>query len=154
MKERQGFKRSVANIMDINLTLRKSCFADQDDVNLLLALIQDFVAYAKVQKFEPVLAWLPQKDDVLTYLQGDRYYDDFITQAKAMLNVVDLTSKLVALDNIDGLYSDDSIYGGHFSREGNQMVASCLYDALYKTNRLELANKSHSRAEAQPELIV
>jgi len=39
---------------------------------------------------------------------------------------------LIKIDNLEPLFSDDNSYGGHYSKEGNQLIANKIYEELKK----------------------
>ena len=48
-----------------------------------------------------------------------------------------MTRHLLNRSDLDILYSDDNIYGGHFSKDGNRFVAEIIYKVLYENRCLE-----------------
>lgn len=124
------FDSSIAQIMDNNLLLRKSLFKDVAALELMSCLVDDYIGYARKQAFVPLLLWMPQKDDILSAQAGDRYYQSFINEIKKKIAIIDLTDRFISEPDLNGLYSDDSHYGGHLSKEGNKIVAQMIYEAL------------------------
>ena len=45
---------------------------------------------------------------------------------------IDITKKLIEEENLDKFYSDDNWYGGHYSKEGNKLIADRIYEELKK----------------------
>ena len=39
---------------------------------------------------------------------------------------------MIKIDNLEPLFSNDNSYGGHYSKEGNQLIADKIYDELKK----------------------
>ena len=97
---------------------------------LLTKLVEEFSRYGKEQGFEPVLLWMPQKDDVLFMKRRGIYYSHFVEKISKKMKVIDLTPMLMSSDNLSSLYSDDNTDGGHFSPEGNKKVAEMVYEKI------------------------
>jgi len=94
-------------------------------------VVEEFLIYAKTKNFIPVLLWMPQKDDLLVIRKKkNTYYQMFINNIQKKLNVVDLTEDLINRNDLDDIFSDDTEYGGHYSRTGNKLVAEILYREL------------------------
>ena len=81
-----------------------------------------------------VFAFLPQKDDLLFIKTKYNYYEDFLNELSDIdgLYVIDLTDSFIKTDNLDSLFSDANEYGGHYSREGNKLVADMFCKQLKK----------------------
>ena len=64
----------------------------------------------------------------------NNYYETFLKELSNIngLYVIDLTDCLIKIDNLDPLFSDDNSYGGHYSKEGNQLIADKIYEELKK----------------------
>lgn len=124
-------------IMKMNLKLRYKLFTeDEYAVALMIKLLEDFVYFAKEQNFTPVFLLLPQKDDILFIREKGPYYDGFIDEIKKKMITIDLTGNLIVRNDLDDIYSDDNEYGGHFSQEGNKIVARFIFERL--KNDIEL----------------
>lgn len=141
--------RALDSIMATNLSLRQGLFADADSIALLLAMLESFINYGAKQQFIPILMWMPQKDDILSIRSQGPFYDTFIQAAKQRMNVIDLTEILLPVDNIEALYSDDSHYGGHLSREGNKIVAQVVYRTLQRLDLLTPKTDLHQKILAE-----
>ncbi len=137
----QSHQRALDAIMQTNLALRQKLFRDHESLQLLNSMLESFINYAKQQEFTPILMWMPQKDDILSIRSQGHFYQAFIDSAKQRMNVIDLTDVLLKVDNIDELYSDDSHYGGHLSKEGNKLVANEIY---YQIKNVTSAYKAPS----------
>ena len=48
------------------------------------------------------------------------------------LFTIDLTENLLEKKNINELYSDESRYGGHYSKYGNKIIANIIFKNLQK----------------------
>jgi uncharacterized protein YutD len=136
-KSENPFPRSLAKIMEINLTLRKRLFQDKSVIELMDYLLDDFISYAKQHNFTPILLWMPQKDDILAVHAGEYFYENLIGQLAKKCHVIDLTAVLLNCtenNTLDTFYSDDSVYGGHLSKEGNALIAKVIYDYMQEHN--------------------
>ncbi len=121
-------------IMNINLQWRVKLFEDLETKKLLKKIIEEYVTYSKINKFKAVFAFLPQKDDLLFIKTKYNYYEDFLNELSSIdgLHVLDLTDFFVKTNNLDLLFSDANNYGGHYSKEGNKLVADTLCKQLKK----------------------
>lgn len=120
-------------IMKMNLKLRYKLFTkDEYAVKLTIKLLEEFINYAKEQKFIPVFLFLPQKDDILFIREKGYYYSTFIDYIKNKLITIDLSENLLSRHDLDDIYSDDNEYGGHFSSTGNSIVAHFISERLKK----------------------
>ena len=126
-------------IMDINLRWRIKLFQDSCTKRLLKKIIEEFVIYSKTNKFKAVFTFLPQKDDLLFIKKNYNFFEDFLKEISTIkdLYVIDLTNFLIKTDNLEPLFSDENEYGGHYSKEGNELVASIFSEEL---KRLKLRN--------------
>jgi len=121
-KSEGGYPAPMKVIMDINLKLRVKMF-EQGKGGLLEKIIDEFVSFSKEQGFTPVFLWMPQKDDLIYIRKHGNYYSSFISQVRSKLKVIDMTQPMINLD-LDSMYSDDNEYGGHYSKVGNEFVAT------------------------------
>ena len=121
-------------IMDINLKWRLKLFEDNNVRKLFRKIIEEYVSYSKINGFTPVFAFIPQKDDLLFIKTKNNYYETFLKELSNIngLYVIDLTDCLIKIDNLEPLFSDDNSYGGHYSKEGNQLIADKIYEELKK----------------------
>jgi len=117
-------------IMDINLEWRLKLYKQPDIVDLLKHIILDMADYACGKGSNFIVALLPQKDDIIQIKKHGHFYQPMLDQLKEQVLVVDLADELLEISDIDEYYSDDSIYGGHFSRIGNELVARRLLETL------------------------
>ncbi len=103
-------------------------------VRLLKALVEEFYEYARSQGAEPVFLWMPQKDDVLFMKRRGVYYQQFIRDVQKIVKTIDLTPDFLACPSLGTLFSEDNADGGHFSAEGNKVVAQIIYRHLKEWN--------------------
>jgi len=123
-------------IMEINLKLRYKLYTkNREAVDLFIKLLEDFAAYGKKNNFTPVFLFMPQKDDLLFIRKKKSvYYSDFIEKIQNDIFTIDLIPYLLNRNDIDEVYSDDNVYGGHFSSYGNKLIAKIIYQALKGKN--------------------
>ena len=114
--------------MQINLKWRIKLFSEKSNVELFTKLIEYYVNLSKSLNFKPILLILPQKDDVSYIKKNSHFYQNVIDQLEKFtsLEVIDGTTSILKIKNIDEIYSDQNEYGGHFFKEGNEIVASLL----------------------------
>jgi len=73
---------------------------------------------------------MPQKNDLHSIMADGPFYDEFIQEAKEIIHTIDITPYLLDHSDLDNLYSDEGVYGGHFSKHGNSFVARTIYKDL------------------------
>ncbi|MEK6935081.1 MAG: hypothetical protein AABW46_04340 [Nanoarchaeota archaeon] len=127
--------KAMQKIMRINKAWRLKLYKQKEITNLLIAIIRDFINYSKEQKFIPVFTFLPQKDDVSYIKKHKHFYQDIKQALKDDLIIIDLTEELLNVKDLDRLYSDNTEYGGHYSKFGNEFVAKTIFNKL-KENKL------------------
>ena len=123
-------------IMKTNLEWRVKLFQDEQITLLLKKIIEEFVLFSKQNQFKPVLAILPQKDDVDFIKKNFHFYEIFLEELSNLeeLQIIDTTKDFLQVKNLDSLYSDKNEYGGHYSAEGNQKIATILNHKLSKNS--------------------
>ena len=121
-------------IMNINLRWRIKLFEEPNIRKLLMKIIEEYVEFSKINKFKAVFAFLPQKDDLLFIKTNYNYYESFLKDISTIegLKVIDITKFLIKMDDLNSCFSDDNEYGGHYSKEGNQIIADIFYSELKK----------------------
>jgi hypothetical protein len=126
----------LTKIMNVNKLLRYRLFQNKCANDIFLGIIDRFVELAREKNFKPVFLFTPQEDDILFIKQKGHYYDHFIEKIKEKVFTIDMTRPLLSVTNLDMLYSDDNVYGGHYSKEGNQFMAETIYQRLRDNNIL------------------
>ena len=119
-------------IMRINLRWRIKLYQNKEVLQLFRKIVEEFVLFSKENEFRPVLAFLPQKDVVNFIKDNFHFYENFLNELDSMkeLLVIDAVNDLVKEHDIDAFYSDNNEYGGHFSREGNNKIATIISNEL------------------------
>lgn len=130
--EDHSYPPAMKIIMKSNLDLRKNLFKkDKGACELLEKLIEQFIQYGQDYNFTPLFLWMPQKDDILDIKEKkSNYYSNFISKIRKKTITIDLTERLLASNNLNLLYSDNTRYGGHFSSKGNELIATILFKTL------------------------
>lgn len=122
-------EKALMVIMDINLRLRLYLYTQEYPLRIMKEITREYVAYAQRMGFEPYFVVIPQKDDV-AYIKrtGNHFYGKFLKSIERYLTVIDLARPLceVGDGDLDALYSDDNIYGGHPNFRGNRFIAEYI----------------------------
>lgn len=116
-------------IRKINLEWTVKLYNDPKTVKLLDRLIDRFIEDSKKFGFKPIFTFLPQKNEVLFYKQQE-FYKSFIDKIKKKINVIDTTKNLLEYDDLDSLYSEKTIYGAHYNKQGNAFISEIIYNNL------------------------
>jgi len=126
----------MRTIMRINLNWRIKLYQDPSAIMLLKEIIKEFIKIMQEKNATLVLVFLPQKDDVNFIRKNFHFYKNTLLEIKRLDNlcVIDLTDYLINQKNLDELYSDPNNYGGHFSKQGNKIIANILNEELNKLN--------------------
>ena len=123
-------------IMNINLQWRLKLYKNHEATTILEKILEKYVSFAKTNNFIPVFTFLPQKDDIIFIKNKYNFYKEIEKKISLIsgLHVIPVTEQLLLENKIDEIYSDDNDYGGHFSKIGNQRVASIIHKYLTKIN--------------------
>ena len=99
-------------------------------IYLLVEILKEFVAYSNSHHFTPIFVLLPRLQDLL-YIKGsnDYFYKPLLDQIPDELLFLDLSKKLLATEKIENQFVSDW-YGGHYSKEGNELVAQSIHGFL------------------------
>lgn len=142
-KNRSVDDHAIGTIMRINRTLRYKLYNNKYAVDVLSGVVKAFCDSAREAGARPVFVLLPQKDDITFIKKRGNYYEEFLKNISREMIVIDLTAPLLDAKDLDKLYSDDTEYGGHPSREGNEFIARYIYGQLEASGIL----KAQSAAE-------
>ena len=123
-------------IMNINLGWRVKLFQDEQITLLFKKIIVEFILFSKQNQFKPILVILPQKDDINFIKTNFHFYEKFLEELRNLkqLQIIDVAKDLLQETNLDSLYSDKNEYGGHYSIDGNQKIASIINHKLTKND--------------------
>ena len=121
-------------IMRINLEWRIKLFQDKQTTTLLKKIVEEFLMFSQKNHFKAILMILPQKDDVNFIKNNFHFYEKFLKELSNLnqLQVIDTTKDFLQVTNLDSLYSEKNEYGGHYSQQGNQKIASIISYELAK----------------------
>ena len=123
-------------IMNINLEWRVKLFQDEQITLLFKKIIAEFILFSKQNQFKPIFVVLPQKDDINFIKNNFHFYEKFLEELRNLkqLQIIDVAKDLLQETNLDSLYSDKNEYGGHYSVDGNQKIASIINHKLTKND--------------------
>ena len=119
-------------IMSRNLEWRIKLFKNKHAYNLLKKIIQEYVKFSQKENFKAIFVFLPQKDDIIFIKNNYHFYNEFIDEIKKMDNMIflDITKKILEEKDIEDLFSENTEYGGHYSKEGNKVIAKRIFNEL------------------------
>jgi len=119
-------------IMKRNLEWRVKLYENKNIVLLLEMIIDEYVNYSKKEKFQPIFIFLPQKDDILFIKNNFHFYSEIVKRLENKSNLVfiDIMEDFLNYKKLNDLFSENSQYGGHYSKVGNEFVAKLIYDKL------------------------
>ena len=119
-------------IMARNLEWRIKLFKDENVSKLLKEIIQEYVRVSQKENFKAIFVFLPQKDDIIFIKNNYHFYNKFVEEIRKIdhLVVLDITNKILKEKKIDELFSEETEYGGHYSKYGNEIIAKMIYDEM------------------------
>ncbi len=114
-----------------NVPTSVKLFRNKKVMDVFDMIIDEFISFGKKEGFKPIFVFMLQKEDVV-YMNynNDYFYKDFVERTKEKLFTIDLTDVFLKREDLDDLYTDDSLYGGHLSKAGNELVAKEIYSKL------------------------
>ena len=118
-------------IMAYNLWEAHNMYQNKLACGLLKEILVRFKQKAEERGHYPVILVMPQLIDVKIYQDGINSYPEFFSSLDIGLPVWDLT-KMISSQNLSKFYTED-LYGGHFSKLGNEVVAEHLTNKLFET---------------------
>ena len=123
-------------VMKQNLEWRVRLFHDNYTKRLLKKIFEEYVKFSREQNFKAVFLFIPQKDDLIFIKNNFHFYKKFYNELESIndLIVIDITEDLLKESDLDGLYSDNNDYGGHYSREGNKKIADIIVEKMENLN--------------------
>lgn len=96
----------------------------------MISVISKFNEFALQNKCNILVAFLPQKDDIIYIKSHSHFYQSVLDKLNRDTLTVDLAADFLKINSLDEYYSDDSKYGGHYSAIGNELVAQSLFRTL------------------------
>ena len=99
-----------------------------ETIKLLNLIIDEFIKYANKNNFIPVLVWFVQKDDILFIRKKYHFYEEFIKDINKKILTIRIVDYFINAPSLDLLYTDDTDQGGHYSSQGNKMIANILFN--------------------------
>ena len=139
IKKNESSKKLIAQnfeamkiIMARNLEWRIKLFKDENVSKLLKEIIQEYVRVSQKENFKAIFVFLPQKDDIIFIKNNYHFYNKFVEEIRKIdhLVVLDITNKILKEKKIDELFSEETEYGGHYSKYGNEIIAKMIYDEM------------------------
>jgi len=108
-------------MMENNIRDTHHLYSDSKSTKLLSAILLRFKEEAQRRGHIPLVVVMPQLLDLKLNKNNPAPYQDYFSDLKRHLHVLDLTEKFIDTD-FEELYINDQ-YGGHLSVEGNFLVA-------------------------------
>ena len=114
-----------------NIKHSHEMYKDEKACNLLEAILKKFCDLAYERGHKPLIVVMPQLMDLKTIKKSNiNPYQLFFSKINKKVPVIDMTQYLKNL-NLDKMYTED-VYGGHFSKFGNKLVAEKIFEHLGK----------------------
>jgi hypothetical protein len=110
-------------------------YENDDACDLLKAILLRFNKEAKRRGHKAIILVMPQLVD-LESNSDEIPYKLFYQDLNREVTILDITN-LIKDNNYTKVYSEDE-YGGHFSREGNEIISRYLCNELRKSFSSEL----------------
>ena len=130
-------------IMKFNIQHAHEMYSSDKATRLLRAILMRFKEKAEERGHKPVVMVMPQLIDLELISRGRYSYQQFFEDMKDEIDVIDLTESILA-HNPRGLYSED-VYGGHFSKDGNKLIAKVVFEELKSYSFTDIENKDISQ---------
>ncbi len=124
----QKIRKAFELVMQYNILQSHYHYCDDSSTTLFEALINRFKMTALKRGHKPILLIMPQLTDLKTQ-KSLIYYQDFYKSIAKDIQVIDLTNTLMRHAVDQSIYIEDGT-GGHFSPEGNRLIAECLLNAM------------------------
>lgn len=120
-----------SKIMMENIKHSHEMYKDEKACNLLEAILKKFCDLAYERGHKPLIVVMPQLMDLKTIKKTSiTPYQLFFSKINKKVPVIDMTPYLKKL-NLNKMYTED-VYGGHFSKFGNKLVAEKIFEYLGK----------------------
>jgi len=112
-------------IMKFNIQHAHAMYSSDKATQLLKAVLMRFKQMAEERGHRPLVMVMPQLIDLEITSQVKLPYQKFFEDLRSEIDVIDLTEPILA-NHPRELYSED-VYGGHFSKEGNRLIAKFVF---------------------------
>ncbi len=117
-------------IMKFNISQAHKMYLSNQATSLFRAILMRFKDAAEKRGHKPIIMVMPQLIDLVMNDSGNSSYRKFFKNLNCGLDIIDL-SEFVLKHDIRELYTED-LYGGHFSKRGNELIAEYLSHELKK----------------------
>ena len=124
--------RALTSHLNLKRKIRKYLFYfdNKELINLFLEILKEFIAFSNTQNFTPIFVLLPRLQDLLFIKKSSNFfYKPLLESIPKELLFFDLSKILLTKENVKDLFVSDW-YGGHYSKEGNELVAQAIFDFL------------------------
>ncbi|MCA9408040.1 MAG: hypothetical protein KC733_05085 [Candidatus Omnitrophica bacterium] len=115
-------------IMQANIKQAHQMYKQERATKLFEAILYRFKEIAKEKGHQPIILVMPQLIDLKMGLMNKMSYQGFFQSLNNKVPVIDLTDFILKYD-FEQLYAED-LYGGHFSKEGNTLVAEYISEKI------------------------
>jgi hypothetical protein len=128
----------MEKIMKINLKWRLKLFENHYAFDLLKNIIIEYKNCAEKKGIIPIFVLLPQKDDMIFIKNNYNFLDNFNKELQKIdgLYTFDIINSISQEKDLDSLYSDRNDYGGHYSKKGNEFIATVLSKNINNISKL------------------
>jgi hypothetical protein len=117
-------------VIDRNIDIAATLYKNEECLDLLSLVCKRFKSTVEQFNATPIFIMLPQIQDINRISSGDHYYLPLINKLEtANLLTIDFGPLLSAVKDPSKLFVEDK-YGGHYSVEGNQIVADHISKEL------------------------
>ena len=125
------FNNAFARVVKDNINDSYKMYNDVKYTELFYKLIHDFKKKLETKGRKLILLVIPQLHDIKNAKKEKISYQLFFDKIKKEINIIDLTNSLKDLSNYTNYYLEDK-HGGHFSPEGNRLVAELILNDIKK----------------------
>ena len=129
-------------VMSGNIDDAHRLYKENETSMLLEAILLRFKKSAEERGHHPVVLVMPQLIDLKKLNQSKKSYVPFFEGLSQKMDISDMTAWCASAKPEDSLYAED-VYGGHFSNEGNRLVAGHLAPWLSQKFPEYFSNTQH-----------
>lgn len=121
-------------VIDTNTKLASDFYNQSDKTALLFKIIEQINFDVQNKKSRFIFLLLPQLSDIKhSKTNNTIYYGEFVKSLVPKINVIDLSSKFLQINNPESYFVEDK-YGGHLNEKGNVLVSKAIKDYLSNKN--------------------